>query len=588
MANGMTGLEILPPIREPDVSLALQAGRLAADMSISPFLAQLLVARGIDTRERVEGFLSPRLSNLPSPREMADFDQAVERTAVAVIERQRVGVFGDYDVDGITSAAVVALFLEEMGVPLSVRIAHRDRGYGLKIEDVRYMLERGCGLFVVCDVGTSDFEALQFAKDNHLDVVVLDHHKVPEERPPALALVNPARTDCLFPDKNMASVGLSFYMVAALRTVLLEKDLGRPVPDPRSYLDLVALGTIADVAPLVGSNRIMVRKGLQLLSGSRRPGLQALSHVSGISDEIAGIGVREVAYRLAPRLNAAGRLGDAYPAFELLVVDDEKRALHLAQELDKTNHCRKEHQNKVLDAARQQVEWGEAGSDVLVVDGEGWHPGVVGIVAAKLTDIYRKPAVVISIEEDGTGRGSARSFGGINLYRCLDLVRESLISFGGHEAAAGLVVRRENIKQLRIQLDRVVREEMGKPGYETALCVDARIPLSAVNADLMDDIAKLEPLGAGNPAPTFIASGLKVLRSRVVGEDHLSLSLADGPSGPVFNAIGFGLGDRLAKPGEIVDIVFTPEWDQYVGNGAIRLRLQDIRPGGVKDSRSGV
>ncbi len=577
MAYGMTGFDKLPPIREPDGSLAVRAGQLAAELSISPFLAQLLLARGIDTPLRVDEFLSPRLSNLPFPGEMADFDRAVKRTASSVIERKRVGVFGDYDVDGITSAAVVALFLEEMGVPLSVRIAHRDRGYGLKIEDVCYMLEKRCDLFIVCDVGTSDFEALEFAKDNELDVVVLDHHKVPQPRPPALALVNPSRPDCFFPDENMASVGLSFYLVAALRTVLVEKNLDRPVPDPRSYLDLVALGTIADVAPLVGSNRIMVRKGLQLLSGSRRPGLQALADVSGISDESGVIGVREVAYRLAPRLNAAGRLGDAYPAFELLVVDDEKRALHLAHELDKTNHCRKEHQNKVLEAARQQVEWGEAGSDVLVVDGAGWHPGVVGIVAAKLTDIYRKPSVVISIEADGTGRGSARSFGGINLYRCLDMVKESLISFGGHEAAAGLVVRRENIKQLRMQLDRVVAAEMEEPGYEMALCVDARIPLSAVDACLMDDIAKLEPMGAGNPPPVFIAGSLKVLRSRVVGEEHLSLSLADGPSGPVFNAIGFGLGDRPIRPGEIVDIVFTPEWDQYVGNGAIRLRLQDIR-----------
>lgn len=577
MASVMKGFDKLPPIVEPNQEIAAQAKRLAHELGVSDFLAQILVIRGISTKEDAARFLSPRLTNLTSPEEMADFQVAVERVAEAVLQKQTVGIFGDYDVDGITSAAVIALFLREMGVDLSVRIAHRDRGYGLKPEDVRFMLDKRCELFIVCDVGTSDIQALEYAGENNLDVVVLDHHKVPVPPPPALALVNPSRKDCGFSEENLASVGLSFYLVAALRTYLIKKKLNRPVPDPRSYLDLVALGTVADVAPLIGANRIMVQKGLQLLGGNRRPGLQALSSVSGIADGGA-IGVREVAYRLAPRLNAAGRLGDAYPAFELLIVSDVDRAKELAKSLDETNICRKEHQARVLEAARQQVEWGEAGDNVLVVDGEGWHPGVVGIVAAKLTDYYRKPAVVISIEAEGTGRGSARSVGGINLYRCLHDVRDTLLSFGGHEAAAGLVVRREKINELRKKLDEAIGEELESLGREIVLNVDAHLAFTEINKGLMDDMARLEPLGAGNPAPVFYSTGLKVMRSRVVGKEHLSLVLSDLSSNTVFNCIGFTMGERIGKLGGLVDIVYTPEWDHYYGNGAIRLRLNDIRP----------
>jgi single-stranded-DNA-specific exonuclease len=378
-------------------------------------------------------------------------------------------------------------------------------------------------------------------------------------------------------------VGLAFYLAAGLKTFLEPKLERRPIPDPRTFLDLVALGTVADVAPLKGANRVMVSRGLQLLGGKRRPGLQALARVSGVSGRSGPIGVREVAFRLAPRLNAAGRLGDAMPAFALLREEDEQRAKKLAGQLDELNRKRQELQEVVFKAARQQVEWGEAGENVLVVDGPGWHPGVVGIVAAKLAEKYARPAVVISIDESGEGRGSCRTAGGVNIYRCLESAKDALVSFGGHEAAAGVVVRRERIELLRSLLEDAVSARSEGPKDGRVIEVDGRVTLKDVDQTLMTSLDKLEPMGSGNPEPVLLARSVGVERIRVVGQGHLSLQLAEPSSTVRRAAIGFRMADRPIREGSRIDIAFTPEWDTYRGNGAVRLRLKELVHSRSKD-----
>ena len=561
-----------PRYEEPDQRVGGIARRLAAELDIHPIVARVIVARGIETPESARRFLSPRLGDLDPPMGLADFSGAVERLAVAVLQGEQIGIFGDYDVDGITSSAVVALYLKKLGLDPVVRLAHRDRGYGLKTGDIDFLAERGCSLIVACDVGTSDVDALQWAKERNLDVLVMDHHQVPENLPPATALVNPARHDSTFPDPGLASVGLTFYLVAALRTRLQsEKKWSGVLPDPREMLDLVALGTVADVAPLIGGNRIMVSYGLDLLGRSPRAGVRALAQVAGVEDGHR-IGVREVAFNLAPRLNAAGRLGDAAPAFDLVIESDAQRARFLARQLDDLNQTRRQLQQSVLEAAEQQVRWGQAGDRVLVVDGQGWHPGVVGIVAARLAETYVRPAVVIALGDDGLGRGSGRSDGRMDLYESLSQCEETLVSFGGHAAAAGLVVRRDKIGAFR----RAINEVAGRSDQSEARSwkVDAVLSLSDVNENLMRGLDVLEPTGAGNPAAQFLVRSVRVDGARVVGRggDHLSMVLRDGAVSR--SAIGFSMGARAPAVGSTIDVVFTPEWDLY--RGGVQLRIVDF------------
>ena len=557
---------------EPDQWVATVARQLAAELDIHFIVAQVLVARGIDAPEEAQRFVRPRLGDLEPPIGLADFSGAVERLAVAALQGEQVGIFGDYDVDGITSTAVVALYLRKLGLNPVVRLAHRDRGYGLKPGDIDFLAARGCRLIVACDVGTSDVEALQWARDHNLDVLVFDHHQVPDLLPPTTALVNPARHDSTFPDPGLASVGLTFYLVAALRTRLQsEQKWAGNLPDPREMLDLVALGTVADVAPLTGGNRVMVSYGLKMLGGSPRVGLKALAQVAGL-EEGRTIGVREVAFNLAPRLNAAGRLGDAAPAFDLVTESDPDRARSLARQLDELNQTRRQLQQSVLEAAEQQVRWGQAGDSVLVVDGQGWHPGVVGIVAARLAETYVRPAVVIALGDDGLGRGSGRSDGRLDLYESLSLCGDTLVSFGGHAAAAGLVVRRDRIGAFR-QAINAVANQSGHTETRTWQ-VDAVLSLSDVDEHLMRGLDILEPTGAGNPAPQFLARSVRVDAVRVVGRggDHLSMVLCDGPVSR--SAIGFSMGSRAPAVGSTIDVVFTPEWDLY--RGGIQLRIVDF------------
>lgn len=544
-----------------------RAAALARELALSPRVAQLLLQRDLGDPERAQRFLSPRLAELRRPDGMAGFAVAVGRLAEALARGETIGLFGDYDVDGITSCALLATFLREAGGRVVPRVARRDRGYGFGLDDVGEFASAGCAVVVTCDCGTSDHEALSAARDRGLDVIVVDHHQVPDRQPEALALINPHQPACQFPYKGLASVGVAFYLAAALRTHL--RGAGRAtLPDPRALIDLVAVGTIADLAPLTEENRILVHHGLLQLWQSPRPGLAALLRLVNLSGPVRA---SDVAFRLAPRLNAPGRLGDAQPALELLLSRDAVEADARVAVCEEANQQRRAVQDRVLAAALVQAEAQPDG--VIVAAGQGWHAGVVGIVAAKLVDRFARPAVVVALDGE-IGRGSARTVANFHLYQALHATSDLLVRYGGHAAAAGLTIHARQLEPLRTRLSAAARDTWGASPPAAALTVDAELPLGAVDQTLVEELARLEPFGVGNPEPLWATGVVTLERTRVVGDGHLQVTLREGPHAR--DGIGFGLAAHARLSGAAVRAAFVPEIDTFRGARRVRVRLRDL------------
>jgi single-stranded-DNA-specific exonuclease len=478
----------------------------------------------------------------------------------------------------------VASFLGQAGADSVPRVARRDAGYGFGVPDAVAFADAGCRLIVTLDCGTSDLPAIAAARQRGVDVVVVDHHTVPDRGAgphPALALVNPFRDDSTFPFRGMASVGLGFYLMAAVRTLLAGQGwfASRPEPDMKALLDLVALGTVADLVPLQGENRILAANGLRALAGRQRPGIAALLASAGVEGD-QPVDERTIAWKLAPRLNAPGRLGDAAPALALLLATDEAEARRCAGVLEQANASRREVQDRMLDEADRLLGDADPGPAV-VVAAEGWASGVVGIVAAKLVERYQRPAFVIAIDPvTGEGRGSARTTAGTNLYQVLERCQDRLVRFGGHAAAAGLTVRADQVERLREELHAAtesVRLAEGSGPTSAARQADAQVELGQVDGGLVTELDSLAPFGNGNDSPLLLARGLRVRHSRRVGADgaHLKLQLEDG-TGQVRDAIGFGLGAEEPGPGAALDAAFQPFVSTWKGRTRIELRLEAL------------
>ena len=551
---------------------------LARALGVRPVTARCLVARGHDEPDAARGFLEPKLGLLRRPEGLADFARAVDRISAAVLRRERIAVFGDYDVDGVTTCAVLAGFLRAAGGTVVARVARRDEGYGFSPAAAAELLAGRPGLVITGDCGTSDQATIATVRAAGVDVIVVDHHTVPAagEAHPATALVNPHRADSSFPFRGMASVGIAFYLTAAIRTRLREQHwfAGRPEPDPRALLDLVAVGTIAVLVPLTGEIRILTSAGLKLLAQRQRPGLAALLAQAGVETD-QPVDEKTVGWKLAPRLNAPGRLGDAQPALELLLAD-AAGAPAAAGALEAANVARRSVQDEVLAAATRALGDGDPGPAV-VVAGDGWPSGVVGIVAAKLVERYRRPAFVIAIDPaTGVGRGSARTFGGVDLYAALGACAPMLERFGGHAAAVGLTVRAREVERLREALGAAVLARGSGPIATAA--ADAALALADVDEALARELATLAPFGQENPAPRLVCRGVIVKASRRVGDgSHLKLELADD-AGVMRGAIGFGLGERDPGAGARVDVAFTPAVSTWQGRTRVELELADLAP----------
>jgi len=541
---------------------------LARSLGLTRTFSRLLAARGYDDPTLTGAFLDAKLADLSPPDAMIDRAAAADRLAYAARNHERVVVFGDYDVDGITSAAIMTLVLRAFGADVTTILASRfDGGYGFSARALERVLEARPGCVVTCDCGSSDHARLHELRRKGVDAVVIDHHLVPKETLPVHAFLNPHRPECGFSFKHLASCGLALSLGAALRAKLgIAFDL-------RPLLDLVALGTIADVAPLVSDNRALTKAGLARICAAPRPGVDALLEVAKIPPGVA-ISGEDVAFRLAPRINAPGRLGDPKLAFDLLVERDLGRARELAAQVEEQCRARREIERKIVDEAVAQVEaTGQREAPSIVVAAEGWHVGVVGIVAARLVDRFGVPSVVIALDGE-EGRGSVRGPSGSRLYDALNASKEALVGFGGHQAAAGVHVAAKHVESLRERFaNACVSCAPTPPGGATSgvvarhdVALDPEDDLSAV----MLDLERFEPCGEGNLAPVLRVEEAKVTAVRVHG-DHLRLVVRQGRR--LIDAFGYGLASDAPAEGSTVELRGRLRRDTYRGRGAVELRM---------------
>jgi single-stranded-DNA-specific exonuclease len=554
------------------------SARIARELGLMAATARCLVGRGVASSAEADAFLRPRLGQLRPPAGMAGFPEAVERLRVAVMAGETIGVFGDYDVDGVTAAALLATFLGQVGAAVAVKVAQRDAGYGFGEAQAAWLADRGARVIVTVDCGTSDAPAIRAARARGVDVIVVDHHQVPEAgEHPALALLNPHRPDSRYPFRGLASVGLAFFVAAALRTALRERGWfgARPEPDVRALLDLVAVGTIADLAPLVAENRVLCAAGLRELSARRRPGLAALLELADVPRDRA-LDETDVGWRIAPRLNAPGRLGDAEPALAVLVAADARAGQLAAAACDEANRKRRELQDHMLEEALADAV-ASAAEPALVVARAGWHAGVAGIVAAKLVDRFHKPTAVIALDGRGEGRGSLRTPAGFDLVAALTACREHLIRYGGHAQAAGLTVAADRVAPLRAAF---AAQAARGAGPAPPVAVDALLALGDVSPELALELAQLQPFGVGNEAPVLAAAGARVRASRRVGDEgsHLKLTLECQRHATTCAAIAFRMGDRDPGVGATIDVAFRPEISEWRGERRLELNVCALRP----------
>jgi single-stranded-DNA-specific exonuclease len=542
----------------------------------------VLLHRGLRSAEAARAFLDPRLGDLTRPDGMADRALAADRLARAVRAGERVAVFGDYDVDGTTSAAIVADILEALGAEVVVLVGSRfSGGYGFSDAALARVVETGATLLVTCDCGSSDHPRLHEARRRGVDAIVVDHHLVPDEPLPALAFLNPHRSECGFPYKHLTSTGLALSLGAAVRAALGAR------LDLRAWLDLVALGTVADVGVLDGDNRRLVRAGLQALGAPDvRPGIAALRETARLRPGVA-MTSRDVAFKLAPRLNAAGRMGDPSIALALLRARTMEEAKTAAAAVERLNEERRAIEQRVTAEAIAQVEeiYGPRPTRGVVAAGEGWHRGVVGITAARLVDRFGVPAVVVAIE-DGVGHGSARAPEGAKLHDVVARCAATLERFGGHQAAVGLTLRANRVEALRAAFSDATAvagappglaatEDAAEGGPRQAPCVvDVVLDGAAFGVPSAADLARLEPLGLGNEEPRFALVAAKVERAAVVGDRHLRLALRVGRDR--IEAFGYDMGNRLDGLGYVVDVVGALGPNGYRGGDSVEMRIVDV------------
>lgn len=508
---------------------------------------------------------------------------AVTRIADAVVRGERIGVFGDYDVDGVTTAALLASFLRASGAQVHVAVARREAGYGFTSEAATGFASAGCTLIVTGDCGTNDLDAIRAAAVRGIEVIVVDHHAVPAEGQahPSRSLVNPFRADSTFPFRGMASVGLAFYVAASVRTELRDRGwyLARPEPDVRELLDLVALGTVADLVPLTAENRILTSLGLRRLQSRTRPGLAALLASAGVDRDLP-IDARTIAWKLAPRINAPGRLGAAEPALALLLADADSAA-ERATELEDANTMRRAIQDRVMDEALAKLR--ASGVDenpgaAIVIAGEAWPSGVVGIIASKLVDRFHRPAFVIALDPvSGVGRGSARTVPGVNLYEALHCAAPHLQRYGGHAAAAGFTIGGDAVPAFAdVIADACGKMAEGSVPISSIVDIDAEVALREVDERLAEELSGLGPFGQHNAAPVLVTRAVVVKSTRRVGNGaHLKLTVEDRHHASR-DAIGFGLGERTVEVGDTVDLAFMPRISTWQGRRSAELEVSDL------------
>lgn len=553
-----------------------QAWQLSQMMHCSPVVGQLLVGRGITDRRAVEHFLSADLQELQDPFQMKGMEQACSIIVQAVRQHSLITIYGDYDVDGVTSTSALLTYFQNIGCPADSYIPDRmEEGYGLNTEAIRRLAQRGTKLIITVDCGITAVREVALAQQLGMQIVITDHHQCAEQLPQADALVNPHQPGCPYPFKDLAGVGVAFKLICALH-----HRLGGRVDDSflEYFLDIVSIGTVADVMPLLGENRIIVRRGLECIRTSQRPGLQALLHHSGIQPG-KKITAGTVGFTIGPRINAAGRVGSAQCAVHMFLTRDAVQAHQLAQHLCEENQVRQTMENDIMQQALAMLheqQFDAARERIVVLWHEGWHHGVIGIVASRINDLCHCPVILIALEGE-EGKGSGRSIEGFHLFRALESCGDLLTRFGGHEMAAGLTVPRANLETLRARLRDYAAAHLAPQDLVPRLRVDARLQEADLQVQTVRDVARLEPYGVGNPMPVFRVDDVKIMDIVPISNDkHLRLLLRKGETSVTAFAFSTRVEEFPFSRNDWVDIACTVDVNEYRGRESVQLVLKDV------------
>lgn len=554
-----------------------QVSQLANALKVSPLVAALLISRGYETPEKAEKFLDPKLEDLHDPFLLKDLDKAVGRIFQAIEAGEKILIWGDYDVDGTTGTVVLRKALEILGAKTGYHVPHRfTEGYGLNIEKLAEAKAKGYTLAISVDTGSRAFEAADWARANAMDLIITDHHLADEKlgNPNAFAVINPNQKGCPYPDKNLAGVGVAFKLAHAL---LREKGQEKIV---KGFLKMVAIGTIADIMKLTGENRAIVALGLRDLPSATNFGLKALMEVADCRSEMSSY---DIGFRIAPRINAAGRMDEALTVIKLFEAKTFEKAREYAEVLDSRNRERQKVQTEISQLALlEYLETGGSASQthVAVVAGENWHRGVIGLASSRITDKIYRPSLVISLE-NGIGHGSARSIEKFNLHDALESCAELFEKFGGHAAACGFTIRRENIDLLREKLNSHAARVLADEDLIPEIKIDAVVSAQTMNLEVVRELKCLEPYGAGNPKPKFVTRDLFIVDEPfVMKEKHLKMRLSDG-RGKQFEAVWWDGVEkskgRTLAPKTRIELAYTPEANTWQGNTRLQLVVEDLR-----------
>lgn len=552
--------------------------KLRKELGVSNTIARLLSIRGINTYEQAKTFFRPEIDALHDPYLMKDMGIAADRLAQAIRTHEKVLVYGDYDVDGTTATSIMYIFLRQFGVDVDYFIPHRFKdGYGISEEGITRAIEQQATLVVSVDCGITAIEEARFAKENGIDLIICDHHTAGDKLPDATAVIDPKRPDCNYPFDGLSGAGVAFKLIQAT----LQK-LGLPPENAGQFLDLVAISIASDIVPIIDENRILMREGLKRINREPRKGVKAL--IDLIQLNIGKISTSQIVFSMGPRINAAGRMGDASTAVELLIADTDEAAEEKAKELENVNIKRRTTDAHTLDGALLQIEEkiNLDKNNALILHDPNWHLGVIGIVASRIVDLYCRPTIMLSTV-DGQIKGSARSIKGFNIYDALKKCEDLLVQYGGHEFAAGLTMNESNLEAFKERFQELACNKLCDEDFKQELTVDSEIDLSDVNLKFWKVLSQFEPYGPDNLRPVFVSKGLKVVGTpSVVGKGHLKMKVAQNGSA-VFDAIGFNMHEYLPNVRKFgngnINMAFVIEENTWQNRTSLQIRIKDIAVG---------